>query len=324
MAKLLQGLGVLILVGLVAFLVGPRPALDTTVTFDAGSLPANLDSWLSEREAEVANLRPGLAKGIDWHDPAKREKTPISIVYLHGFSASRAELDPVPAMIARSVGANLFHARLTGHGRDGQGLAEASVNDWFNDTAEAIAIGERIGERVVLLSASTGGTLSTWAAGRPDLSGKIAGLAMISPNFGVKGASTGLLNMPWAETLLPLVFGAERSWEPHNEMQAAGWTTSYPSSAIFPMAALLRHVTARGYRQITTPALIIFSPADMVVDSALTRDVASNWGGPVETMIIDESSDPSMHVIAGNTLSPENNERVAERISGWIMALPQQ
>jgi len=50
-------------------------------------LPEDLDSWLREQEAQYDDIIPGVERQIVWHEAGTRERTPISLVYLHGFSA---------------------------------------------------------------------------------------------------------------------------------------------------------------------------------------------------------------------------------------------
>jgi hypothetical protein len=79
----------------------------------------------------------------------------VAIVYVHGFSASKAEVRPLPDRVAAALHANLFFTRLTGHGQDGTAMAKGSINAWVNNHAEAIAIDRAIGERVVVIGTST-------------------------------------------------------------------------------------------------------------------------------------------------------------------------
>lgn len=303
------------------FVLGPRPDADETLRFEAGAIDDDPDQWLAAREAAVPELRDGAQKRVLWADPQAKSKTELAIVYVHGFSATSEEIRPVPDRVAAHFGANLFFTRLTGHGRDGPAMAEASMNDWLNDMAEAIAIGKRIGEKVVLITVSTGGTLATWAAAHPRLGDDLAGLVLISPNFEVQGATIGLLNMPWADTLLPLMMGETRSWEPENEAHGRWWTPSYPSRAILPMGALLKTVHGIDKSAIETPALLIYSPDDEVIVPDAVRRAAEAWGGPAQTIEITDADDPSNHVLAGDILSPSTTERVVEAINEWLASL---
>ena len=109
-------------------------------------------------ERQIADLRPGLEKSIIWAGKPNH-RTRYAIVYIHGFSASKEELRPVPDLIAAHLGANIFYSRLTGHGRTAEAMREANVSAWNQDLAEAFEIGTMIGDQVIILSCSTGGTL---------------------------------------------------------------------------------------------------------------------------------------------------------------------
>ena len=318
MRKFLKYLSLAIVALVILFALGPRPEADMEVRFDPVILNENLDNYLANAEAGVPNLIKGAEKAIIWFDPGKREQTDVAIVYIHGFSASSRETSPLSENVARALGANLFLTRLKGHGRDSDGFAEGSVNSWINDVAEAIAIGEKIGRKLILISSSTGGTLSTWAMTDQALSANVAGLVMISPNFETQALPNNVLTMPWAETLLPMIGGQTRTWQPHNEEQGKWWTTSYPSSAIFPMAALVREVRKIDKTTIGQPALFIYSEKDEVIVPSEVQDAANSWGGEVDIMVVNDSGDPSNHVLAGDILSPQTTPVIAERILQWV------
>ncbi|MEO1612581.1 MAG: alpha/beta fold hydrolase, partial [Pseudomonadota bacterium] len=226
--KIALRIGGLLLSALLAILLfGPRETFERGDGFDAATLPADLDAYLAEAEAAIPGITPGGEKKIVWAG-APGERTAFSLVYLHGFSASKEEIRPVPDGVAEALGANLYYARFAGHARDGAALASVSAGDWWRDALEALEIGRRIGERVIVIGTSTGATMATIALADPDAARNVAGLVAISPNYAVKGAPLAVLTAPLARQILPLAFGAERSWEPLNEAQAKWWTTSYP------------------------------------------------------------------------------------------------
>lgn len=321
MKRFFKIIGGLLLILVAVFLLGPRPDLMDTITFDAASMGEDLDAYLADSEANVANLKPGAEKEIIWNNRFSKAKTPVSIVYVHGFSATKHETRPVADNVAKALGANLYYTRITGHGRDGAGLAEATVSDWANDFAEAIAIGERIGEKVIIIATSNGGTISTWGLGKPELTANVAGIAFISPNFELTGISTSVANMPWAEKLLPMLGGETRSWEPQNEEHGKWWTTSYPSRAIFPMTSMLKLIKQIDKSQITIPALFIYSPQDQVVVASEIEKVAGEWGGETRLEAIASSQDPYNHVIAGDIMSPGNTDAVSTMIAEWAASI---
>lgn len=307
----------------VAFLLGPRVKTDTRVTFDPAAIGSDPDAWLAAGESSFDDILDGQQKEIVWAYPVSKARTPISLVYIHGFSASRGEVAPLTALVASQLGANVYYTRLAGHGRDGAALAAASVSDWVNDMAEALAIGHAIGEEVVILSMSTGSALAAWAAvERPDLMENVKGIVLMSPNFQIKAAGAWVMTMPWGKQILRMVNGPERSFEPANETHARFWTERYPVDALLPMAALVEQVRKSEVEGAQIPALFIFSDADEVVDHSVTREIAARWGAPREIEVIPEKPGTDNHVIVGDALRPDNNSPFARRITDWIRALP--
>ena len=105
----------------------------------------DIDNLLESQEKMVRFLRPGTEKKVLWAQ-GNGVKSKTSIVFIHGFSASRVEIDPVVDLIAAELNANVYFTRLRGHGQDGQALAEATYEQLLNDTTEAIEIGKFIGD----------------------------------------------------------------------------------------------------------------------------------------------------------------------------------
>ncbi|MEM1040909.1 MAG: alpha/beta hydrolase [Pseudomonadota bacterium] len=317
-------IGLLVLCGLL-FVLGPREPVDEVLAFAPSQVGDDIESYLKRRETGVEAITPGAEKQVVWHNGNVGSKTPYSIVYIHGFSATAQEIRPVPDMVANTLGANLHFTRLKGHGRDGDAMAEATVNDWLNDTAEALEIGRRIGEKVIVISTSTGGTLSSWAEFKPEIMDGVAGHVMVSPNFTVQAGSAEILTMPFARAIVPIIAGAQRSFEPANEGQAKWWTTTYPTVAVIPMQAIVAHTRALPFEQAKRPALFVFHPDDGVVKSDVTKAIAERWGkeggGAATVFEVSDSGDAYNHVIAGDVLSPQNNQPFADRIIEWVEAL---
>ena len=98
--------------------------------------------------------------------PGPRNKTPLSLVYLHGFSASRKRHRAGGRDLGGARSAPTpFSTRLAAHGRTTPAeFATVTAQDWLDDAREALAVGRRIGDRVVLIGISTGALLATMAA----------------------------------------------------------------------------------------------------------------------------------------------------------------
>ena len=110
----------------------------------------DIDNLLESQEKMFRVLRPGTEKKVLWFQ-GNVVKSKTSIVFIHGFSASRVEIDPVVDLIAAELNANVYFTRLRGHGQDGKALGEATYEQLLDDTIEAIEIGKSIGDDVILM-----------------------------------------------------------------------------------------------------------------------------------------------------------------------------
>jgi alpha-beta hydrolase superfamily lysophospholipase len=273
--------------------------------------------YIRSQEARIDGIRPGCEKQIVWATPDK-QKTRYAIVYIHGFSASAGEARPLPDKVASALSANLFFTRLTGHGIDGAALGRAKIEDWLEDVAEAIAIGEALGDKIILMGTSTGGALATWALTQPHLAKRVAAAILISPNYGLKAAGAFLLNAPFARQIVHATLGRTRNAEARTELQRRIWTGTYPTEALLPMAravSLARHAPVS---TISTPTLFFYSPADKIVDPSATMKMASRWGGPHRLVPVADADDPNGHVLTGDAYSPSTTERVFTQICSWL------
>ncbi len=311
-------IGILALAG--AWMFGPRTVVDTAIGFDPNSMGADVDAYLAAEEARFPDIRPGLQKQVIWADPANKAKTLLAIVYIHGFSASSGEVRPLPDLLAKALQANLYYARLDGHGRSFDAMGDITVNHWVNDMAEALAIGERIGDRVIIVSTSTGGSLVTWAMGQPSLAAKVSASIFISPNYGLQARGSFLLTMPFASQMAHLIIGPRRSFVPENDIHKAYSSYDYPVEALLPMAEFVKLAAETRVEDINKPAMFVYSPGDLVVRPDITAAFARRWGGPVMVMEVPVVEDPNHHVLAGDGLSPANTEPLAKAMIEWISA----
>lgn len=315
---LLVIVGVALVALALAWVFGPREPVRLTSDFDPAAIGSDPARYLAGEEANVPNLRPEAEKEIVWAYPTSRAKTPLAVVYIHGFSASKGETRPLADLVAGELGANLFYTRLSGHGRDAAAMTQTSVGDWIDDYAEAMAIGRSIGERVVVIGTSTGGALATVGASRPELSEGLAALVEISPNFGLQNWRSFLLTVPFARDLLPYLGPETYGSDEPGTGASAVWTETYPTAALLPMARLTEIADRVDVSAIATPAFFVYSPRDEVVRPERTEAIASRWGGPHETILVDDSTDASQHVIAGDIRSPATTQRLAAQIADWL------
>lgn len=282
-----------------------------------------LEPWLQNSESRFKDLRPGTAKGIVWAGEAGT-RTPWAVVYVHGYFASRLETAPLADQVARSLGANVFYTRLAGHGRSGPAMLEATTQDWMADVLEAVLIGRTLGERVLVISCSTGSTLGTWLALSPDAQA-VAAQVFISPNFGPKDKRSNLITGPWGAQIALAIEGDTRGWETSDPRELIGWTTQHPTASLFPMMSLVKHVQSLDLSGFTTPVLMLYSERDQVVDPLAIQAVFGRIGSNVKNMIpVDYSESSSQHVLAGDIKAPGATARMSESIVQWVKNLPRE
>jgi pimeloyl-ACP methyl ester carboxylesterase len=301
---------------------GPLEPAKMDVGFDANVLGENLNSYLMVQEKKFNDITIGVQKRVIWADKVGK-KTPLSIIYIHGFSATSEEIRPVPDQIASALKANLYYTRLTGHGRSPMAMAEPNVADWMSDMAEAIAIGRKIGQRIIVISTSTGSTLSATVALNPILSRDISGFIFISPNFGINNPFAKLLTWPAARWWVPLIAGKMRHSTPRNKQHSKFWTTTYPTIAAIPMAAIVKAVTEQDFSKVTIPALFYFSLEDKVVDPEATKNMTRKWGGrkKIINVTMTEQDDKYSHIVTGNIVSPNQTDYTVRETIKWISSL---
>jgi esterase/lipase len=278
--------------------------------------PRALDSWLAAQESRLDDIVPGTEKQIVWYaDPGVRQ--PLALVYLHGFSATHREMAPLAENLAAALNANLFLQRMRGHGRGGPAMAEAHIDDWRRDALEALAIGRVIGERVVVIGTSTGGSLALWlAAAAPE---PADATVLLAPNLGPQNRAATIARLPWGAQIMRAVAGPERSWEPANAGQARYWTHRYPIAAVIPMMEAVTLAREVDVRAVRSPILVMYSPEDPVVDPArIATAFADLADTPHRAITITPSAAVDQHVFAGDILSPTGTAVVFDAVYEFV------
>lgn len=224
-------------------MLGPRaerPALDWSIPEMNLSLD-QLDAAIQKSEEAIGNVRPGNESGIVWADG--KRKTPISIVYLHGFGASHEEGNPIHLEFAQRYGCNLYLHRLYQHGLDDvDAFVKLRSDSLVRSAMKAIAIAKQIGERVLIISASTGSTLALpISAEHPEIMANIC----YSPNIAVFDPKSMLVTKPWGLQLARQVTGSDyREYDETPEYQKF-WYCKYRIEGLLPMMVLVEETMQR-------------------------------------------------------------------------------
>ena len=256
--KALKLTAVIVIVLTIGYLIGPQPATPHYTT-TMPVIPASADSLEQYvRQIEQAHkLKPGNEAQIVWNNDSLKIPTDYAIVYLHGFSASQMEGDPVHRQIAKKFGYNLYLSRLQDHGIDTIApLGSFTAEGIWNSAVEALAIGKRLGKKVILMSTSTGGTLALkLAATYPE----IAGLFLFSPNIEINDNKAWLLNNPWGYQIAKSIVGEMRTVSDTTALYARYWNYQYKTSSVVQLQELLEStMKASVFEKVTQPTLLLY------------------------------------------------------------------
>jgi esterase/lipase len=201
-------------------------------------------------------LKPDNEARIVWSD-STRKKTEWAVVYLHGFSASQEEGDPVHLEFAKRFGANLYLARLAEHGIDTtEALLNFTADKFWESVKQAYAIGKQIGNRVILMATSTGGTAALkLAAEYPE----IAGLILLSPNIAINDPNAWLLNNHWGLAIAKLVKGNYIVAKDTTTAYAQYWNNKYRIESTVQLEELIESTMKEStFKKIKQPVLLLY------------------------------------------------------------------
>jgi esterase/lipase len=256
--KFLKWFGIILLVVIIVYFLGPQPSTPK-FTKDLPVVPMEasaLEQYISNIEAQH-KLKPDNQARILWLNDSLKLRTEYAVVYLHGFSASQEEGDPVHYEFAQKFGCNLFLARLAEHGIDTtEPLLNFTADKLWNSAKEAYAIGKRLGKKIILMATSTGGTLALkLAAEYPD----IAGLILLSPNIAINDPNAWLLNNHWGFQIAKMVKGKYNTAEDTTALYAQYWNNKYRMEATVQLEELLESTMKEStFKKVTQPTLLLY------------------------------------------------------------------
>jgi len=246
---------IILLIGVYA--LGPEPARPywdpkpVVVPED----PDQLEQYVAANEARHTLKLDNEAR-IIWAD-SSRKRTEYSVVYIHGFSASQEEGDPVHEGFAKTFGANLYLARMADHGIDTtEQLLYFNAERWWRSSREALAIGKALGDKVIVMSTSTGGTMAlVLASFYPE---DVFALINMSPNIAINDPNAWLLNKPWGLQIARIVMGGKSRLNP-DTVEYPYWNSEYRLESATQLQELVEdRMTAETFSKVTCPTLNLY------------------------------------------------------------------
>jgi pimeloyl-ACP methyl ester carboxylesterase len=268
--KWLLAIPVLALIG---YMAGPSPAAPvySKEMPQVPAAPVALEQYIQSNEA-LHQLKPDNQARVVWANDSIKNKTAYALVYLHGFSASQAEGDPVHRNIAAAFGCNLYLSRLAAHGIDTtEPMANLTADDNWESAKQALAIGKQLGEKVILIGTSTGGTNALQlAATYPN---DVAALVLLSPNIAINNDKAWLLNNHWGTQLAKLVTGNDHKISDDTRpIYKQYWYYRYPFNGTAALQEIIEtSMVPETFAKVKQPTLLLYYYRDAVHQDSVVK-----------------------------------------------------
>ena len=254
--------GIIILL-IVLYFMGPAPAapvLNPEPSWKA--IPDSVEavkSYVDSLEALNKNLKDNNQGKVVFADSLSPKKTKIVFLYVHGFSASQMEGDPVHRDLAKNFGANLVLARIAGHGEKTteHNMEHLTADEMYQSVENYYAIAKKLGDEVVVLGTSFGGAMSVnLCKNHPE----IKALILYGPCIKIKDPAAEIVDNPWGLQIARLILkGENRTIESKNPLHNQYWSLHYRIEGIIAMQNFLTHtMNKETFAGMKTPVYLTY------------------------------------------------------------------
>lgn len=270
--RLLKGFLILIAVLAIIYFLGPTPE-KPNYNNQLPAIPTDATALIKYVQAQEAQhkVKPANEARIVWANDSLKQKTEYAIVYLHGFSASQEEGAPVHMNVAKKFGCNLYLSRLAEHGIDTtEEMMNLTANKYWESVKQAYAVGKQLGNKVIIMGTSTGGTNAIQlAANFPEISA----LVLLSPNIAIRDPNAWLANDPWGLQIARLVKGSNyNTTKDQRDIYKKYWNSHYRLEAIINLEEYLETTMNQElFAAIKQPTLLLYYYKDEVHQDSVVQ-----------------------------------------------------
>lgn len=306
----------------VVYLAGPRVPV-TELNTELPVVPVSIDSIESYVQGKDAGLpvKPGNEGMVLWGDSATIA-TEYVLLYLHGFSASHFEGEPIIHDFVKEFGVNAYLPRLAAHGLDvAEPLLDMTPVNLYNSAKEALVVAHKLGQKVIVMGTSTGCTLALMLAA--DFPQMVDGLILYSPNIRIKNKMAPLLTGPWGLQITRLVHGGNYcvSDDPADSEDCKYWNCRYRVEAQVYLQQLLdMRMNREEFAKVRQPVFLGFyykdrKHQDQTIEVKAALQMFDELGTPDDRKVKLAFPEAGVHVIACGLSSkaiPEVREQTFE------------
>lgn len=307
------GIILLVLIGLL-LIIGLMPASAKGLTSNPKPSTSYADSVA--RYKEIEQTESGIVNDVSGsHLLTHGDRTPRVVVFVHGITNSPLQWLELGQMLY-DQGDNVLISRMPYHGlQSGQvsELKSLTAEDLRDYADQTIDMANGLGDAVVVVGISGGGTIASWmAANRPEVSQAV----LLAPFFGIKGVPA------FANSFLMNVFGRlpnlvlEKKSEPRRE-----WV--YRGEATRGVAAFLKmgHEVVKEAAKGIDPAAkidVITTAVDDTANNSATAGLLDAWKqAGVDVTSFEFGADQN---VPHNSVDPAANENTKQLVYDQILS----
>jgi len=234
--------------------------------------PNEFEDYLRSKNAQL-KIKPDNESRVIWANDSLKNKTEFCLLYLHGFSSSWYEGEPVHRDFATRYSMNLYLPLLASHGIEStDALLDMTPDKLYNSAKEALVAAHILGNKVILMSTSTGGTLSLKLASEyPEL---VDGLILLSPNVAINNSKAFLLSKPWGLQIARTVFKSKyRTINPDfNSAYCRYWNCRYRlEAAVYLQQLVDATMNKKVFSRISKPVFLGYYFKDEINQDDVVR-----------------------------------------------------
>jgi esterase/lipase len=174
----------------------------------------------------------------------------------------------------------------------------------WESAKQALQIGRQLGKKVILMSTSTGGTLSLQlAAAYPN---DVYALIMMSPNVALHDDRAFILNNHWGLQIARLLTGSDNiTATDTSALYKQYWYHQYPLQAVTQLQELIETtMTKSTFEKVKQPVLVLYyykdeQHQDTVVSVPAILNMYHGLGTPAGMKVKAAMPDVGSHVMGG-------------------------
>lgn len=210
-------------------------------------------------------------------------ETSVGVLCLHGFTGNPSSMRGLAQALAEA-GHHVELPRLPGHGTHVADMIPTRWHDWSTEVERSFrTLASRV-DKVVVAGLSMGGSLTLWTAlEHPE----VAGIVCINPAAQPQAQEMVDMIRSMLEQGTETIDGIGSDIADPNVKES-----SYDQTPLAPLVSMvedgIKPMLSR-YGSCKVPMLLITSKNDHVVDPVQSDQLADQWGGPIDRILLEKS-----------------------------------